>query len=152
MMPWRGEAADPLVLLLAPVRALARLLERVSSWLFTVACCLAGSICMSGVPAVTRSPGCTKISVIWPSTCGMITADSRDLSVATYSLASSTLDSSATWILTGMPPGPWGPAFCFAQADANATKATPVIISATATLPLVMAWPKANTKRTARLC
>ena len=67
-------------------RARARLATRaarVSSWLRTVACCLAGSIWTSGVPGATRSPERTKIRVTCPSTWGMMAAESRERSVAT---------------------------------------------------------------------
>src|SRR5438132_473017 len=62
------------------------------------------STVVRSVETVTRSPTRT---VMWPSTCGMIADDPRDLSVATYSLLSSTATDWATWILTGMPGGPW---------------------------------------------
>src|SRR5206468_10875811 len=60
-----------------------------------------------GAPSGTRAPERTKIFVMWPSTCGMIAADPRDLRVATYSLLSSTATERATSILTGVPGGPW---------------------------------------------
>src|SRR5258708_345836 len=44
-----------------------------------------------------------------PSTCGITTAESRDLSVATYSVVSSTFWSAAVFTLTGIACGP--PAF-----------------------------------------
>jgi hypothetical protein len=65
-----------------------------------------------GLPASTRSPECTKIRVICPSTCGMITADSRDFSVATYSDASLTGTACACSTLTGIAPGPAACGFC----------------------------------------
>src|SRR5438552_10333088 len=63
---------------------------------------------MRAAPAATRAPERTKIFVMWPSTWGMIAAEPRDFSVATYSLLSSTETERATSILTGMPGGPWG--------------------------------------------
>jgi hypothetical protein len=41
---------------------------REASWPLTVASCLSGSICSSGVPAVTWSPDFTRILVIYPPT------------------------------------------------------------------------------------
>ncbi len=83
----------------------ARLAARVSSWLLTVACCLAGSISMSTVPAATRWPERTRIWVTSPSTCGMITAESRDFRVATYSVESSTGTTRAVSIFTATAGG-----------------------------------------------
>ena len=59
----------------------------------------------------------TKMFVICPSTCGMIAADPRDLSVATYSLLSSTATDLATWILTGMAGGAGGGTAWHARTD-----------------------------------
>src|SRR6266436_774921 len=50
------------------------------------------------------------MSVTRPSTCGMITAASRDFSVATYSVVSFTGISFAVCTLTGIPAGPGGAA------------------------------------------
>src|SRR6202022_1190279 len=47
------------------------------------------------------------MSVTQPSTWGMITADSRDFTVATYSLESLTGRYLAIWILTGIAICPW---------------------------------------------
>jgi hypothetical protein len=52
--------------------------------------------------------------VICPSTCGMITAESRDFSVATYSVASSTGVACATSTFTGIAGGPCASALCVA--------------------------------------
>ncbi len=48
----------------------------------------------------------TKIFVTCPSTCGIITAESRDLSVATYSVESLTGVGRATCTFTGIAGGP----------------------------------------------
>src|SRR5690348_7200842 len=81
-------------------------------WLRTVASCFSGSICISGSPAFTRSPEWTKMLVIEPSTCGLMLADCRDLSVATYSDESVTgcglIRSTFTRIAGGGPCGPFG--------------------------------------------
>src|SRR4029453_6740007 len=88
---------------------LARFAAWVSSWLFRVACCFAGSICIRGVPAAPRAPGRPRISRIFPPPSGRTTDEARDFSVATYSVLSGTFRERATSILTATPAGPWGP-------------------------------------------
>src|SRR5450631_2504048 len=90
------------------MRALFRLAcwaALVASWLLTVACCLSGSICRMGVPALTWSPDFTKILVIWPSTWGLMTAEWRDFRMARYSLESAICWDWTMWTWTGMA---WG--------------------------------------------
>src|ERR1700724_1895503 len=91
----------------------ARFCARVASWLRTAARCFAGSICISGALAGTRSPDLTKMRVRTPSTCGWTLVVCRDLSVATYSVASRSWVSATVITGTGIaiapPPGPPGP-------------------------------------------
>src|SRR5450432_2663787 len=90
------------------MRALFRLAcwaALVASWLLTVACCLSGSICRMGVPALTWSPDFTKILVIWPSTWGLMAAEWRDFRMARYSLESAICWDWTMWTCTGMACG-----------------------------------------------
>jgi hypothetical protein len=68
----------------------------------TVACCFNGSICSSGVPAVTRSPDFTKIFVICPSTWGLIVAECRDFKMDKYSVVSGIFCDFAICTCTGI--------------------------------------------------
>src|SRR5215471_20081196 len=82
---------------------------------------------MMGSPAATWFPEWTKIWVMIPSTCGMITAVSRDFRVETYSVDTSTFSGFAVRTFTGIAWG--GPAVVALPPPQPATSASAVRIA-----------------------
>src|SRR5262249_28740053 len=75
-------------------------------------------------PGPTRSPEATEIDVTWPGTCGCTWTDRRDLSTATYDVASAIGWSCTVAISTGMGGGPPAPPCCDAADERHAANAS----------------------------